>query len=70
MGEVKQFRGATTVALSAEQVLEVAKQAGLDRVLVIGRTNSGVTYYAMSHAEVAETLLDIEIFKAAMLNSL
>lgn len=66
-GNVISFPGPTFNELEPEVVLECAKEATLDCVLVLGMTPDGGTYSAASTGDVAEILFMIESFKHHLL---
>ena len=58
----------TRLDIPPERVLDAAKEAKLDDVLVIGRTNDGELYMACSTGDGPEILWLIENAKGYILN--
>ena len=68
---VKQFPGSKPVEsddLSPLTVLEEAGKAGLARVLVIGETADGSTFFSSSTGDAGALLLDLKLTERAILD--
>lgn len=68
---VKQFPGTKPVEsddLAPNTVLEEAAKVGLARVLVIGETADGRTFYASSTGDAGALLLDLKLTERAIID--
>lgn len=65
MGDVIHANFSTTLDVPVENVL--ANCTGLDQVIVIG-LKGDEAYYASSQADIASTLLQVELFKQFLLD--
>ncbi len=57
MAEILQFKGDTVLPITAEAVLDGAKDGDLQTVIVLGHGADGKLYFASSHSDLAEVLL-------------
>jgi len=60
---VVQFPGITILPIEPDKVLDGAKAANLEYVLVIGKNENGEEYFASSDADVSIAFYWIELFK-------
>jgi hypothetical protein len=63
------FTGATFSEIPVESVLDGAKPEKLAQVMIIGMREDGSTYYATSYSDIGEMLLQTEIFKRQMIET-
>ncbi|HYF56844.1 MAG TPA: hypothetical protein VEA41_21525 [Salinarimonas sp.] len=56
MAEILRFPGHTRCDLPPEQVLDAAKETGLEHVVIAARTKDGEDYFASSYGDNAKTL--------------
>lgn len=71
MSNVMQFPGTTLVEsndVAPNTVLQEAANAGLTRVLVIGETTDGRTFYSSSTGDAAALLLNIKLTERMILD--
>lgn len=66
---VVQLDVATLNDIPVDDVLEAAKSEKLSQVIILGSRDDGSTYYASSTSDIAEMLLQIEIFKRQILEA-
>lgn len=66
MGEVIKADFSTTLGLPPEKVLGAALESTLDSAIIIGM-RSGQPYYASTMGDIAQTLLETELFKQFLL---
>jgi len=69
MGNIVEFTGMSYKDIEPDKVLKSALNE-LNSVIVIGQDKCGEPYVATSSADVRDLLLEIEIFKASLLNVL
>jgi sugar phosphate isomerase/epimerase len=65
--KIIQFTGITRLDLPPERVLEKAKEAGLEGVVVLGYTKDGEEFAASSYADGGTVLWLLERTKARLL---
>jgi hypothetical protein len=65
--KVIRFPGITRLDLPPEQVLDAAREAGLESAVIIGFTKEGEEYFASSLADGADVLWLIERAKLKLL---
>lgn len=56
MGDVVRFNGITKLDLPAEQILDAARERGLQGVVLCGYTEDGTEYFASSYADGGDVL--------------
>lgn len=67
VADILRFNGITTLDLPTEQVLEMAKEAGLTDVVVIGYDKDGDEYFASSKSDGGDVLWLLERAKYKLL---
>lgn len=69
LDNVVQLDVATLGEVPITDILNAAEKEGLDGVILIGTRMDGTTYYASSTGDVADMLLQVEIFKRQLLEA-
>lgn len=67
MADVLKFTGLTTIPDEPANILELAKDWALARVVICGFTDKGEFVFGGSHSEIAETILLLELAKKRLL---
>lgn len=57
----------TTLDLAVPLILDKAKEANLERAIIIGRADDGTLYFASSTGRAADNLWDIEQAKVILM---
>ena len=59
----------TKLEVPPENIISEAAKVKMQRVIIIGLTEDGDTYFGMSDGDVGTALYDIEIFKRSLIDA-
>lgn len=60
----------TSLDLDAQRVLQAALDEGLERAIIIGRTQDGDFYFASSKSDGGEVLWELEVARLKLMGAL
>jgi len=70
VGDVVRFTGITTIGCTPEEVLEKAKEWGMEACCVVGFDKDNVLQFGGSTSDVAQVILMLELAKNQMIKDI